>query len=539
DFVAMLAKIDIVVKAVNSYSTLTREEAAGLIAQALGLKGDTSTNNTLNKFDDVNKISAQSKANVVLVVNEGIMIGFVNEFRPKDTITKKQTDIIIARLKAWRSRMTGRTLKPEAELGPDPASWAEKYPAQYKTYLKNSEGGSNHSKYRGSDNFDRNSAWPFQWVLYDGWGMGKQYTESRGHTVALVDQLQIDQSRKKAGGVCLTCKTPMAPQLKKEMGVDYFRLPYDEVYGNIPKEYNQLGVSCIDCHDPKTNELRISRWTLQDALNKLANRPSKFDKNQMANLSCGQCHVTYSIPKDNEKKSIGLVFPWSQAKWDGITIEDIEKQIKQEGLYEWTNAVTGVKLGHIRHPEYEFYTNGSPHYKMGLTCSTCHMPKVEVDGQKIPSHQWTSPFKQGLKACGSCHTESPEKLKEKVLGIQDATNELFTEAGFAAAQAAKAIEMANKTGGIDEKLLNEAKEAFEKAYYRIVFIGAENSMGFHNPPEAKRVLNDGLTFARAAEASAREALVKAGANPPKSFDLELKKYPYDPTQNRAFNQREK
>ncbi|MHB1126508.1 MAG: ammonia-forming cytochrome c nitrite reductase subunit c552 [Bacillota bacterium] len=428
--------------------------------------------------------------------------------------------------------------EPEIELGLDPASWAEQYPAQYQTYLKNNEGGSDHSKYRGSDAFDRNSAWPFQWVMYDGWGMGKEFNESRGHTVATVDQLKINPARRAAGGVCLTCKTPTASKLKEEMGVDYFRLPYEEVYNQIPKEHNQLGISCIDCHDPKTNELRISRWALQDALGKMDNVPQNLTKSQMANLACGQCHVTYSIPKDENKKSVGLVFPWHLSKWDGITIEDIEKQIKEEGLYEWTHAVTGIKLGHIRHPEYEFYTNNSPHYGMGLTCSTCHMPKVEVDGQKISSHQWTSPFKLNLQSCSTCHSQSPDELKAKVIGIQDETNKLYTEAGYAAAQAAKAIEMANKTGEIDEKLLSKAKEAYEKSYYRIVFIGAENSMGFHNPAEAKRVLDDGLAFAREAEARAREATVKAGVTPPKSFDLELEKYPYDPAQNRAFEQRE-
>ncbi|TDA70563.1 MAG: ammonia-forming cytochrome c nitrite reductase subunit c552 [Clostridia bacterium] len=439
------------------------------------------------------------------------------------------------------TRSVAKTSQPAAQpsgLGIDPASWAERYPAEYQTYLLNNQGGVEHSKYRGSDNFDRNSAWPFQWVLYDGWGMGKQYTESRGHTLALVDQLEINPARRAAGGVCLSCKTPAAPQLKEKMGVDYYRLPYDEVYKQIPQEYNKLGVSCIDCHDPQTQELRITRWPLTEALARMQGVPASFTQSQKASLACAQCHVTYSIPKDKDKKSIGLVFPWDGARWGGITVEDIERNIKEQGLYEWTHAVTGLRLGHIRHPEFELFTNNSPHYRMGLSCASCHMPKVEVNGQTVSSHQWTSPFKQDLVACRSCHQEGAEALKQKVIAIQDRTNELYTEAGFTAAQAAKAIEMANKTLAADQQLLAQAKEAYEKAYYRVVFVGAENSMGFHNPAEAERVLKDGLAYAREAETKARQALEKAGVTPPAAFDLELNKYPYDPAQNRAAGHRE-
>lgn len=432
--------------------------------------------------------------------------------------------------------ISGEGLGLEGKL--DPADWAEVFPNHYETYLLNNEGGTEHSVYRGSEPFDRNSAWPFQWVLYDGWGMGKEYTESVGHTNALISQLKIDPARKGAGGACLTCKTPSVPELKEQMGLDFFSLPYDEVYNQIPEEYNMLGVSCIDCHDGTTGELSISRWTVEAALSGVSNVPAEFTGKQLGMLTCAQCHVTYSIPKDVDKKSIDLLFPWHRAEWEGITIEAIEQQIKEDGLYEWTHAVTGLELGHIRHPEFEFYTNNSLHYNMGLGCADCHMPKVEVNGEKISSHQWTSPFKQDLAACSSCHSQSPEELKQRVVGIQDDVNILFTEAGFRAAQAAKAIELANKTPGADETLLAEAKQAYEKSYYRIVFIGAENSMGFHNRPEAHRVLNDGLMYATEAEEKAREAIKKAGVTPPAEFDLELDKYPYEPAENRAYNQRE-
>ncbi len=43
-------------------------------------------------------------------------------------------------------------------------------------------------------------------------------------------------------------------------------------------------------------------------------------------------------------------------------------------------------------------------------------------------------------------------------------------------------------------------------------------MGFHNPPEALRVLGDALDQGRQAEMLAKEAILKAGATPPE-FDM--------------------
>ena len=45
------------------------------------------------------------------------------------------------------------------------------------------------------------------------------------------------QARVKAGGVCLSCKTPYAPKMEKEMGKDYYAKPYKEVQAMIPEQH--------------------------------------------------------------------------------------------------------------------------------------------------------------------------------------------------------------------------------------------------------------------------------------------------------------
>ncbi|HYB74882.1 MAG TPA: ammonia-forming cytochrome c nitrite reductase subunit c552 [Candidatus Sulfotelmatobacter sp.] len=405
---------------------------------------------------------------------------------------------------------------PEGEK--DPAVWGKKYPRHYDSYLKNAEKTQKYSKYK-SDNEDRISPWPFQVLLWDGMGFAMEYNEPQGHTESVRDQLLIHASRRAPGGVCLSCKSPYAPELKEKLGLDYFRKPYDEVHAQIPPSGRETGVMCLDCHDPKTHALRISRWTLKEGLKAIGKDESKLTRQELTTLVCAQCHVTYVIPKDAEGKSVYLKFPWANGRWGYIPIEGIIKQIKDENIREWKHKVTGLKLSHIRHPEFELFSApGNIHFAAGVSCADCHMVYEVVGKTKITSHRWESPFKKNMKACMQCHTQSAEWLKEQVWIRQDRVNHMFTKAGYAVAEAALTIEQANATPGVDQALLDKAKGLYEEAYYRNTFIGAENSMGFHNPSEALRVLGDALGQAKETTMLAQEAILKAQGTP-KHFDM--------------------
>ena len=88
--------------------------------------------------------------------------------------------------------------------------------------------------------------------------------------------------------------------------------------------------------------------------------------------------------------------------------------------------------------------------------------------------------------------------------------------------------MANKVEAagtkIDRSLYAQARENYEQAFYRVVFIGAENSTGFHNPTEALRILGDAASHAGKAEGLLRQALTRGGVEVPVKVDLELAKY---------------
>lgn len=433
-----------------------------------------------------------------------------------------------------KAEMVKTVTIPDGEI--DPEIWGKAYPDEYDLWKKTEQPEpAGKSKYkRGFDadhiTYDKLSEYPYMALLFKGWGFGVEYNEPKGHANMVRDQLEIDDARLKAGGVCLSCKTPYAPKLQKEMGTDYFKLSYKDVLAKIPEKNKTLGVACIDCHDNKDMSLKVSRdFTLAPALESMKVDWKKLSRQEMRSVVCAQCHVTYNIPKDADMKSVGLYFPWQRSKWGAITIEDIIKQIRgDETVKEWKQAVTGFKLAYIRHPEFELFSQNSVHWKAGAACADCHMPYTKIGVHKVSDHRVMSPLKNDMKACMQCHTEGAEWLKQQVITIQDRTIAIQLRAGYATATAAKLFETVHKAQAegkaIDEALYKKAKDYYEEAFYRSLYIGAENSIGFHNPTEALRNLGDSIAFAVKCEAFLRQALTKAGIDVPLKVDLELAKY---------------
>jgi nitrite reductase (cytochrome c-552) len=418
----------------------------------------------------------------------------------------------------------------------EPKEWAKNYPLEYEGWEATANptpaGKSKYKKGWDTDGkiYDKLSEYPYMALLFNGWGFGIEYNEPRGHMHMMEDILTIDPARRKAGGVCLTCKTPYAQDLQAKYGKDYFSKPFAEIHALIPKNHQKLGVACANCHDPEDMSLKIhNEFTTIKALKSMGVDTSKLSHQDLRTLVCAQCHVTYVVQKDKDMHSVNVFMPWQNSKPGHIAIEDIIKTIKSDPSHlEWTQAVTGFKLGFLRHPEYELFSNESTHWQAGLACADCHMPYVRSGAYKISDHRVMSPLKKDMKACIQCHTEGPEWLKARVIAIQDRAASMMLRAGYGTATAAKLFEKANAAGkagkAIDQALYAKAKDYYEEAFYRTAFIGAENSTGFHNPAETMRVLGDAVSFAGKSEALLRQALAKAGVSVPAKVDLELPKY---------------
>jgi nitrite reductase (cytochrome c-552) len=422
---------------------------------------------------------------------------------------------------------------PDGEF--DPKVWGQAYPLEYdlwkKTEAPKPTGKSKYKKGYDTDLviYDKLSEFPFMALLFNGWGFGIEYNESRGHHYMVIDQLEIDPSRLKGGGVCLSCKSFYAPKLEKDLGLDYFKLPYLDVHAKIPVEFQKYGVSCMDCHDNKTMALKITHPVAQRSFPLAGIDWEKASRQHMRSLVCAQCHVTYVINKDKDMKSVGLFFPYQGSKEGDISVENIIKVLKSDPSYlEWKQNVTGFKLGFIRHPEYEFYTRGSTHWQAGASCADCHMPYVRVGANKVSDHDVTSPLKTDLRACQQCHAETSQWLRDRVYTLQDRTVSLLNRAGYATATAAKLFEMTHKAQAdgktVDQALYDRAKDLYIEAFYRVNYVGAENSVGFHNPTEAGRICGDAAVMAEKASGLLRQALTQAGVAVPGDVNLELAKY---------------
>ncbi len=421
----------------------------------------------------------------------------------------------------------------EGELNPE--KWGKAFPLEYDLWLATKDpkpaGKSKYKKGFDTDGviYDKLSEFPYMALLFNGWGFGVEYNEPRGHYYMVIDQLEIDPSRLKAGGVCLTCKSPYASKLMKDLGPNYFKDPYLEVHAKIPKEGQKLGASCSDCHNAKDMSLRLERWTLQEAFKAMGKDSATLTRQEMRSAVCAQCHVTYVVPKDKDGNSVGVFFPWQGSKTGAIPVENIIKVMRSTDSHmEWKQNVTGFRFAFIRHPEYEFFTLDSVHHKANVACADCHMPYTRVGSSKVSDHNVTSPLKNDMKACQQCHAQSPEWLKSQVVAIQDRTVSMMNRSGYAAAVAAKLFELAHKAQAdgkkLDQALYDKAKDLYYEAMYRVIFVGAENSVGFHNPSEAGRICADAVALASQAQSFLRQALTKAGVDVPVDVNLELAKY---------------
>lgn len=412
----------------------------------------------------------------------------------------------------------------------DPAAWAELYPTEYAQWFATSEPRPDGmSKYkRGNDAgvvYDKLSEYPFMATVFKGWGFGIEYNEPRGHWWMVRDQKEIDPSRVKAGGACLTCKSPSADALYEAGGKEFMSMPYLDAVDQLPEGQENLGVSCIDCHDNASMALRSTRWTVESALADIGKGSLSSDESEL--IVCAQCHVTYSVMKE-DGQSVDVSFPWQGGSWGDISVETIIKNLKgDDARLEWTQAVTGYKIGFIRHPDFEFYNQGSFHAKAGVTCPDCHMPETGTGDARTANHDIMSPLKLNMAACAKCHADSPEVMRDKVIAIQDKSAEHLMRAGYAVAANAKLIELVNSqvaTQSAEVKpAYDQAKDAYLEAFYRVNYMGAENSVGFHNPAEADRILADALNYSAQVDSQLRTLCLKAGVAVPEEIDLGFQK----------------
>lgn len=392
----------------------------------------------------------------------------------------------------------------------DPAIWGKNFPQQYDGYKRTVD--QIRTRYGGSEAKPRTptAADPRSIVaqsrleedprlreFWAGYAFSTDFREERGHAYMLTDQeLTQRQQVAKQPGTCLHCHASVyVPYLRAGKGnltagfEKLNALPYAEARKQVTHP-----IACIDCHDQGTMQLRVTRPGFTEGMRalKASQGTRDYDVNatatrqEMRTFVCAQCHVEYYF-RGPEKR---LVYPWAK----GLSVDSILSYYDSVGHKDWTHAVSGAPVLKAQHPEYEMFSQGI-HARSGVACADCHMPYQRVGAMKVSDHHVRSPMLNTNRSCQTCHRVSEDDLRARVDRIQDATYELRNIAIDAVLRLTRDIATVAKSDSTDRRLA-AARDFQRRAQFFADFVEAENSMGFHAPQEAARILARAIDYAR-------------------------------------------
>jgi nitrite reductase (cytochrome c-552) len=413
----------------------------------------------------------------------------------------------------------------------DPAVWGKNFPLQYDLYRRTVD--QVRTRHGGSEAVPRTPTAvdprsvvaqsrleedPRLKTMWAGYAFAVDFREERGHAYMLEDQTFTERQQvAKQPGTCAHCHASVYVPYKKLGQGDLIRgfeamnrMPYAEARRLLAHP-----VACIDCHDPQTLQLRVTRPGFLEGIRalKAAEGVADYDPNRDASRQemrayvCGQCHVEYYF-RGPEKR---LVYPWAK----GLRVEQIQAYYDEAGFKDWTHAASGAPALKAQHPEFEMWSQGI-HARSGVVCADCHMPYVRVGAHKISDHHVRSPLLNVAHACQTCHRWPETELVARAEAIQQRTYGLRNAAMDALVGLIADLESAVAAGRADGEL-ETARRLQRLAQFRLDFVEAENSTGFHAPQEAARILAESIDFSRQGQIVLRDPGFQprweAGGNP--------------------------
>lgn len=343
----------------------------------------------------------------------------------------------------------------------------EHYPAVVASFDQNKE--EKETTYGGSVPVDYLEKYPYLKSFYKGYVFEHQYDRARGHVYALEDVKGT--KRPKAGATCFSCKVGQYHEaLAKDPGVA--KMDFDEFAKQVT-----VGMTCWDCHKETPGTVQLSRGHFTEQLENAQVKEAIDDKH----LACAQCHVEYYLAPETKITTL----PWSE----GLGCDEAYQYYQKMNFSDWEHPETGAKLLKAQHPETETFVGGV-HDKAGANCTTCHMPTMEVSGEKIKTHHWTSPLKTPKESCLPCHKDLDEtgiiKLAE---GVQKPVVEKTDALGKKLADYIAKLGEAKAAGKLDDAKLKRCQEIHREAQFYWDYVFVENGEGFHNWEKQNKYLD--------------------------------------------------
>ena len=164
----------------------------------------------------------------------------------------------------------------------DPAVWGKNFPIQYDLFKRTVD--QERTRYGGSEALPRTPTKadprsvvaqsklaedPRLVTMWSGYAFATDFREERGHAYALVDQRDTRRVLEfKQPGACLNCHASTYVMMK-QLGKGDLKAGFDQLNKMTYPQATALAkhpVSCIDCHDPKTMALRITRPAFMEGI---------------------------------------------------------------------------------------------------------------------------------------------------------------------------------------------------------------------------------------------------------------------------------
>lgn len=398
----------------------------------------------------------------------------------------------------------------------DPKEWGKNFPFEYDDYLRTVDmvktryGGSEAEPHvpTADDPRDVVSKSKLDQIpqlrrMWAGYAFAKDFREERGHAFMLQDQLYTERQKVGQPGSCINCHASTYAAMKElgdgDLDAGFEKLnamPYAEAKTHVTHP-----IACIDCHEPESMALRITRPAFMRgiAAAKKSAGVENYDVNAMATRQemrsyvCAQCHVEYYFRGDHKQ----LTYPWSK----GLTIDDEYAYYDEVKQTDWVHAETGASMIKAQHPEFELWSQGI-HARSGVACADCHMPYERVGATKVSDHHVRSPLLNVNNACGTCHKLEDAELVARAENIQTRHQKLTSIALDALVDLIDDLKAA-KDGGANDKQLASARDYQRKASFYVDYVDAENSSGFHADQEAARILGESINYSRLGQKALR------------------------------------
>ncbi len=392
----------------------------------------------------------------------------------------------------------------------DPAQWGKNFPMQYDQYKRTVDmvrtrfGGSEAIPHAPDSDDPRSETArskiemnPRLKRMWAGYAFSIDYREARGHAYMLEDQTLTQRHQVQQYGNCMNCHASVYT-IYKELGDGDVQEGFEKLNPMRYEEartYAEHPVSCIDCHDPETMQLRITRPAFKEGIRvaKAAEGVANYDvdamatRQEMRSFVCAQCHVEYYFAPDESRR---LTFPWHKGRRGDQILEYYDEM----GFRDWVHADTGAPMLKAQHPEFELWSEGT-HARAGVSCADCHMPYMRKGALKISDHHVRSPLLNINNACQTCHKVPEQELLDRAERIQERTVEMQDMALDALMDYIDALIEARDAGISDEQVAR-AHQCQRAATFLIDFVEAENSMGFHAPQESARLLFKAMDYMR-------------------------------------------